>query len=54
MFDSHNRLFVLTVAITCALGSAYGLVQGAWPLGFWEAFWAVIAARRLWQARREH
>ena len=54
MFDSRSRLFVLSVAITCALGSAYGFVQGAWPLGFLEAFCSLIAARRLWRAWREY
>jgi CHASE2 domain-containing sensor protein len=54
MFDSRSRLFVLTVAITCALGSAYGFVQGAWPPAFVEALCLLIAVRRLWRARREY
>lgn len=52
--DSRSRLFVLTVAITCALGSAYGFAQGAWPLGFLEALGSLFAARRLWQTRRTY
>jgi hypothetical protein len=49
MLDSRSRLFVLTVAIACALGSAYGFVQGAWPLAFLEALCSLIAARRFWR-----
>ena len=52
MFDSRSRPFVLTVALTCAMGSAYGFMQGAWPLGFLEAFGSLVAARRLWRTRR--
>jgi hypothetical protein len=54
MFDSRSRLFVVIVAITCTLGSAHGFLQGAWPLGFLEAFRSLIAARRLRRARREY
>ena len=32
----------------CALGSAYGFLQGAWPFGLIEAIWALVAARRWW------
>lgn len=48
--DSCSRLFALTVAITCALGSAYGFVQGVLPLAFLEAFCSLIAVRRMWRA----
>lgn len=47
--DRHPH-FVLAFAGACALGSAYGFLQGAWPFGVVEAIWAVIAARR-WHAR---
>jgi hypothetical protein len=33
---------------SCALGSAYGFLQGAWPFGVVEAIWAVVALGR-WQ-----
>ena len=39
---------VLGFAIACALGSAYGFLQGAWPFGMIEAIWAVVALRRWW------
>jgi hypothetical protein len=42
--------FVLAFAGACALGSAYGFMQGAWPFGLVEAVWAVIAMRR-WYGR---
>jgi hypothetical protein len=33
-------------AAACALGSAYGFLQGAWPFGVVEAIWAGVAVRR--------
>ena len=38
------------IAVACALGSAYGFMQGAWPFGIVEAVWSVIAVRR-WRTR---
>jgi hypothetical protein len=37
---------VLGFAAACALGSAYGFLQGAWPFGVVEAVWAGVALRR--------
>lgn len=48
--EDRSHYFVLAFAVACALGSAYGFLQGAWPFGVVEAIWAVIALRR-WQAR---
>ena len=42
--------FVLGFVAACALGSAYGFLQGAWPFGLVEAIWAVVALRR-WRVR---
>ena len=39
---------VLGFAAACALGSAYGFLQGAWPFGVVEAIWSVVALRRWW------
>jgi hypothetical protein len=41
----------LAFAVACALGSAYGFLQGAWPFGLVEAVWAVVALRR-WMLKR--
>jgi len=49
-FESRSRWFILGFAASCALGSAYGFLQGAWPFGFVEAVWSVVAARRWWNA----
>jgi hypothetical protein len=46
--ENRSALFVLGFAGACLLASAYGFLQGAWPLGIAEAVWAVIAARRWW------
>ncbi len=48
--EDRGADFVLAFAGACALGSAYGFLQGAWPFGIVEAAWAAIAARR-WQKR---
>jgi len=49
--EQRSRWFVLAFAGACALGSAYGFLQGAWPFGVVEAIWAVVAARRWWRSK---
>jgi hypothetical protein len=49
--EDRDPFFVLAFAVACALGSAYGFLQGAWPFGLVEAVWAVVALRR-WSVRR--
>jgi hypothetical protein len=48
--EDRSPWFVLAFAGACALGSAYGFLQGAWPFGVVEAIWTVIAVRR-WRMR---
>jgi hypothetical protein len=48
--EDRSHWFVLAFAAACALGSAYGFLQGAWPFGMVEAIWAVVALRR-WSVR---
>jgi hypothetical protein len=49
--EKRSPWFVLAFAGSCALGSAYGFLQGAWPFGIVEAIWMLVAIRR-WQHRR--
>jgi len=49
--EKRSPWFVLAFAVSCALGSAYGFLQGAWPFGIVEAVWSVVAARRWWPLR---
>lgn len=49
--ERRSPWFVLAFAASCALGSVYGFLQGAWPFGLVEAVWSVVAARRWWQVR---
>ena len=44
--ERRSHWFVLGFAFSCALGSVYGFLQGAWPFGIVEAIWCLIAARR--------
>ncbi len=49
--EARSPWYVLAFAAACALGSAYGFLQGAWPFGLVEAIWAMVALRRWLQAR---
>jgi len=44
--ERRSHWFILGFAISCALGSVYGFLQGAWPFGAVEVVWCGIAARR--------
>jgi len=44
--EKRSPWFVLGFALACALGSAYGFLQGAWPFGVIEGVWFVVALRR--------
>ncbi|MBI3941168.1 MAG: hypothetical protein HY315_10060, partial [Acidobacteria bacterium] len=48
--EERSRWFILAFAGACALGSAYGFLQGAWPFGLVEAVWSIVAVRRWWLA----
>ena len=40
--EDRSHWYVLAFAGSCALGSAYGFLQGAWPFGLVEAIWAFL------------
>ena len=44
--EERSAWFVLAFAGACALASAYGFLQGAWPFGVVEAVWSLVAVRR--------
>lgn len=48
--EDRNPGYILAFAAACALASAYGFLQGAWPFGVVEAIWALIAVHR-WRKR---
>jgi hypothetical protein len=50
--EKRSSWFILAFAGSCALGSAYGFLQGAWPFGLVEAIWAGVAVRRWYLAKR--
>jgi hypothetical protein len=50
-FEERSHWYVLAFAGACALASAYGFMQGAWPFGVVEAIWAGVAVNR-WAKRR--
>jgi hypothetical protein len=49
--EPRSPWFIFGFAISCALGSAYGFLQGAWPFGAVEAIWSVVALRRWYGAK---
>lgn len=51
--EDRSHWFVLAFAGSCALGSAYGFLQGAWPFGVVEAIWSLVALHRWRMARRD-
>jgi hypothetical protein len=50
--EDRSPWFVLAFAAACALGSAYGFLQGAWPFGLVEAIWVCVALYR-WRMRMQ-
>jgi hypothetical protein len=48
--EDRSPWFSLAFGGACMLGSIYGFLQGAWPFGFIEAIWALVAANR-WRVR---
>ena len=48
--EERSPWFTLAFACACALGSAYGFLQGAWPFGLVEAVWALVALAK-WRRR---
>jgi hypothetical protein len=51
-FERRSPWFILAFAMSCALGSVYGYLQGAWPFCILEAVWSVVALRRWTLTRR--
>jgi hypothetical protein len=43
--EDRSPWYVLAFAFACALTSAYGFLQGAWPFGVIEAIFAAVAVR---------
>ena len=49
--EAQSHWYILAFAGACALGSAYGFLQGARPFGLVEAVWSAVALRRWLQAK---
>jgi hypothetical protein len=44
--EKRSHWFIVGFSITCALGSIYGFLQGAWPFGIVEGVWTIVAVNR--------
>ena len=49
--EKRSRWYILAFALTSALSSVYGFLQGAWPFGLVEIAWTVVALQR-WSATK--
>jgi hypothetical protein len=49
--EQRSSWWTLGFAGSCALGSAYGFLQGAWPFGLVEGVWSIVALKRWLTAR---
>ena len=49
--EARSHWYILAFAASCALGSAYGFLQGAWPFGVVEAIWSAVALRRWYRVK---
>jgi hypothetical protein len=50
--EDHSHWYVFGFTIACALGSAYGFLEGAWPFGLIEAIWSIVALQRWLKVRK--
>ena len=48
--EARSSWFTLLFAGSCALGSTYGFLQGAWPFGLVEGIWSLVALDK-WRRR---
>lgn len=48
--EQRSHWYQLGFAITCAFGSIYGFLQGAWPFGMVEIVWTIVAFKK-WMDR---
>ena len=48
--EKLGRWTILGFALACVMSSVYGFLQGAWPFGFVEIAWTVVALWRWWRA----
>lgn len=44
--EKRSPWYILAFAASCALASAYGFLQGAWPFGVVEGIWTIVALKR--------
>jgi hypothetical protein len=49
--ERRSHWFTLAFAVSCALGSVYGFLQGAWPFGLVEIVWTIVTLHRWWGQR---
>ena len=52
MLEGRSPWWTLAFAGGCAMGSAYGFLQGAWPFGLVELAWAGVAVAKWLRLRR--
>jgi hypothetical protein len=48
--EGRSSWFTFAFAMSCALGSSYGFLQGAWPFGLVEGVWTLVALNK-WRSK---
>ncbi|MGY4398554.1 hypothetical protein ACVWZA_003762 [Sphingomonas sp. UYAg733] len=51
MMEAGSHWWTLGFAAGCSMGSAYGVLLGAWPFGLVEIAWAAVALKKWWSIR---
>jgi hypothetical protein len=46
MLEARSHWWTLAFAVGCAMGAAYGFLQGAWPFGLAEIAWVAVALHK--------
>lgn len=52
--EDRSPWYTLGFAASCILASAYGFLQGAWPFGFVEGVWSLVALKKWLQKRGQN
>ena len=50
--EERSHWFVFCFAVSCAMASVYGFLQGAWPFGVVEIAWTIVVLRKWWKVRK--
>lgn len=50
--EERSHWFILCFAVSCAMASLYGFLQGAWPFGLIEIAWTIVVLKKWLHTRK--